>query len=134
MQRPQRSGSTSAAPLTADGGVKPGAMNEQEERKIKQLRRRQWKIHIHACWRDEECQSFGAPKRLYINTYIGSLQIERWRIHFHRSHPKREREWLEAGIRSGKVTVLPDGSTLVKLDKPIIVKNAKPGSGDSRSS
>lgn len=109
-------------------------MNEYEQRAIQQLRKRQRGIHLHACWRDEECQSFGAPKRLYFNTYLGSLQFEKWRVHFYRSHRKREREQFEAGIKNGKITVMPDGSTLWKLDKPIIVQDAKPDPRDSRSS
>lgn len=108
--------------ITVYGDVKPGAMSKYRKRKN---RRKWYKVNIHACWRDEECQSLGAPKRLYINFYFGSLQISkvgRGGVSFHRSHPKREREWRERGLREGWIQEFPDGSTLVKLKKPIVVR------------
>lgn len=101
-----------ACSITVYGDVKPGAMNEY---------RKWYKVHIHACWRDAECQSYGAPKRLYINFYFGSLQMGEGGVSFRRSHPKRDRQWRERGKREGWITELPDGSTLVKLKEPIEV-------------
>lgn len=55
-------------------------------------------MHVHACWRDEECQSYGAPKRLYITTkHFGALIIgektQGW-LPFLGSMPTKWPTWL----------------------------------------